>query len=205
MELVPRQQILSAPFAFRADIVSPGGVSSNAIQDQAVTFSKLATNSIGTVALQNGSVTLDKLVPRPVGTNVPAGGFGMSASSGNYSTSADGVDVTNLTIKLVTTGRPVFVGLIGDGTTNECYMGIGRSAAVTASVRFGFARNSNLIYVQNSYLNVDGSAGIVLRIPPAALSHIDVPPAGTNTYTLRVVDSTTTAYVRYAKLVAYEL
>ena len=186
MELVPRQQILSAPFAFRANTVSPEGVNSNAIQSHAVTFSKLGPESVGTTTLQNGSVTLEKLGVRPVGTNVPAGGLAMSASSGNFSTGSDSIDVTNLTVTIVTTGRPVYIGLIGDGSTNDCYIGTGRPNAVTTSSRFAFTRNSNVIFQQNSYVNVAGSVGITIRIPPAALTHIDHPPAGTNTYKLRV-------------------
>lgn len=103
-ELTPRQQILSAPFALRADSareangVVPGGISSAA----------LATNSVLGVHLSGGAVDLTKLARRDVGTNVGVGGLAISAPVGGFETTSSAyVAVPNLEVTLVTTGRPV--------------------------------------------------------------------------------------------------
>jgi hypothetical protein len=174
------------------------------LTDVAAGADSLATGSISTALLADGSVTLPKLAPRVVGTNVPMGGMAISLSSGNFSTSADGVDVTNLVVTIETSGRPVFVGLMADGSTNNAsYLGSSRSGAQSTGSSFAFTRDSNIVALHE--LHETGPTAATIRHAPSAFSHIDLAPAGVHTYRLRVVTSTTTSNVRFVKFVAYEL
>lgn len=200
-ELVPRQQILSAPFAFTARNAAVATIAVRVVGG-AITTSNLQTAVVTTDKVQDGSITLAKLMPRPTGTNVPVGGIAISGSSGNYSTTAEGVDVTNLSVTLVTGGRPVFITLISDGTANAGYVGASRNAVVTSATS---ALMRNAVVVARHDLNLDVGAGPTeIRVPPSSISHVDLPPAGTNTYKLQVISSSTVAYARYVTIVAYE-
>jgi microcystin-dependent protein len=65
-ELIPRQEIFSTPYAFRADVVSANGVDSAAIKNQAVDLDELSTR----VAEK---LTPVGMVSSFVGTNAPTG------------------------------------------------------------------------------------------------------------------------------------
>ena len=70
-EILPRQQLLSVPFALQSQ--------------QAQIASSVVPNSIVNASLSGGIVTLTNLAPRPIGTNVGVGGLAMSASSATNS------------------------------------------------------------------------------------------------------------------------
>lgn len=124
-------------------------------------------------------------------TDLPAVGQQVSASSGSFSTvSASFVDVTNLSVTLTTTGRPVVLLVIPDGTTNPFSM---LSAAATAEVAIDRG-GSNIALEQ-------WGSGIH---PP--LFYLDVVGAGTYTYKLRTHgNGASQMQVSNAKLAAYEL
>src|SRR5262249_17918655 len=96
--IAPRQQILSVPFALRAD--------------RAAT---VESNGVNTAALTDGSVTLQKLAPLELGTNVGVGGLASSSNSTQTIGSTAYVDIPDLVLTLQTTGRPVEV-FLGTGT-----------------------------------------------------------------------------------------
>ena len=110
-------------------------------------------------------------------------------------------------ILITTTGRPVFVGLIADGTTNSpgSYIGCTRPAVAT-SADFGLLRDSTIIARQQIFATDAGTAtATTIEHPASSISHVDVPSAGTHTYKLTILSVSTTANVRNVKLIAYEL
>lgn len=104
-EASPRQQIVTTPFAFRAQVaetVAAGGVAAAALANDAVgsaalaagavTGAKLATSAVGTTALADSSVTSGKLAASSVTTTALADG---SVTSAKLATG--GIDAAKLT------------------------------------------------------------------------------------------------------------
>lgn len=150
---------------------------------------------INTAQIADGAVTPAKR---------SALGQQISSSSGSFSTtSTTFVDVTNLTVTITTTGRPVWVGLQPDGDTSD-NAGIGCTVASGTSIAsFQILRGGSVI--SRAYVAADGLFGFS---PPGSLWLIDVPTAGTYTYKVQTktdTGSSPTAKVLLSKLVAYEL
>jgi hypothetical protein len=205
-EILPRQQFLSVPFAISAANAGTAVSAATAlsVRPGSITSASLIAASIQTTNLADGAVTLAKLAPRPVGTNVPLGGLAISLSSGNFSAPSLNVDVSNLSVTLQTSGRPVFLGLIPDGNTNNLSFLESYRAAYDTDSSFGFTRDSVVISAAELFYYAAVPTACDIEIPPGSISFIDVPSAGTHTYTLRVLSFDTSCSVKYVKLVAYE-
>ncbi len=104
VEASPRQQVVTTPFAFRAQVaeaVAAGGVASSALANDAVgsaalaagavTGAKLAASAVGTAALADTSVTSGKLAPGAVTTTALADGSVTGAKL-----AVGGIDATKL-------------------------------------------------------------------------------------------------------------
>lgn len=153
--------------------------------------------------IPNGSVTQAKRAPLDQQLS--------SSSVAFTSSSTSPVNVTNLSVTIVTTGRPVVVGLISDGPSSPCSLGgvinpgssldnlvnILRDGSTIASydVRIaGTVSSGSITVVRN---NVPCSAVVTVDITPTAASH---------TYTIQAVaTSGGSVEVLNAKLFAYEL
>ena len=134
---------------------------------------------------------------REVSANADIGGIAISSSnSGFYTTTSTNYQtVTNLSVSLKTSGRPVMLQLLSD----DIGSGIGLEGE-TSSPRMlcRFLRGSTPI----------GRAVIGARyLPVSSVSFLDRPSAGTHTYTFQVaaISGSGMAVVAYAKLMAYEL
>jgi hypothetical protein len=219
-EILPRQQLLSVPFAFTAATaltVAPGSI----------TTSSLVAGLIQTSNLADGAVTLAKLAPRQVGPNVGVGGVAVSPSSGT------GGAVNNLVVTLVTTGRPVFAFLTSDGSSNmEPTPGngsddgppttgglvsdsgvnvsdyVGTTGWLTSRATMSLIRNGASVSVCSMYASGSQGgqgAGVIAGIPSGAFSFFDLPPAGTNTYHIQISTLYTTDSTIYnSVLVVFE-
>lgn len=160
-----------------------------------------ALTATGAVDFSTGSINAgssNKVIDaytRATGTSVGARGVAISASSGNYTNSTTGTftNTTNLDATITTNGRPVFLALMDDGSTNGSHInGVG-------TLTFAFRRDSTLLgyhsYASNTIL------------PPGCCFTIDVVAAGTYVYhfaTMPLGGGQTTT-VKYCKLVAFEL
>lgn len=138
---------------------------------------------------------------RATGTTVAVGGVAVSASSSTFrTTSASSTPVTNLTVTLATSGRPVFVGLMANetGHTGSFVETEVNSQTFLLSFLRGGTPISELFYeTQNGAANY---------IPCSSFSTVDLVAAGTYTYTVNVTsDGTNGVKVQYTKLIAYEL
>lgn len=169
-------------------------VSSNTIRVKAA--------GIGTSQLANASVTQAKRA---------ALGQQLSASCGAWTNSGTTsfTLVTNLSVSITTTGRPVFIGLVSDNSANLSYLGATvNGTPANAEFQIYDFTNSAQLGLHSVYMSAGGNPETV-RVPSSSLWTISALSAGTYTIVIRArVDNTggsRTVAVNYAKLIAYEL
>lgn len=155
----------------------------------------IATAAIITTKISDGNVTRPKLAS--VGQQI-------SSSSGSFSTTSGSfVDVTNLTVTITTTGRPVMIVAVPDGSS-AMRTELNRTAAVatgTAQILRGATPIAS--YQFNS--QATGATQIVITAPMQLLM-LDPVSAGTYTYKVQVSTSnSSTFFFQNVVLVAYEL
>lgn len=187
------------------------------VKDGGITGAKLNANVVDDASLQytssqlsikDAGVTTAKINDAAV-TQAKRAALGqqLSASSGQFFANDSSVtfaNVTNLSITITTTGRPVFLSLISDGTiggvTGPCYVGGG----TTSDWIMAFSRAGTPVsfWVIRSGLGSNNN-----KIPCSSFLYIDVPSAGTYTYTVqhRSFGTSVSRFINDAKLIAYEL
>lgn len=165
---------------------------------------------ITTVHLADDAVTTDKILDGAItAAKLAALNYQLSSSSGSYSLTGTTsiTDVTNLSVSITTTGRPVFVGLISDGTGVQSTI-VYSDTQIQLSPELYLYRGATNISTQSFAQRVGGSSVYSFTgVPVSAVSHIDIPSAGTYTYkfSVRPTASTAVMEVLKAKLIAYEL
>jgi hypothetical protein len=175
-------------------------ITADNITDLGVTTAKINDLAVTTGKINDAAVTQAKRA---------ALGQQISASSGNYTTTSSSyVDVTNLSVTITTTGRPVFIALIPDGSSSSNYVGgVGTGTPVLGSARFRILRDATT--VADYGFPLSSPDGWFYYSPVSAISVIEVPAAGPYTYKLQAwaQDSfgSVTSSVQYAKLIAFEL
>lgn len=149
---------------------------------------------------------------RTVGSTVVAGGVAISGSSGAFSTtSSTPVNVTNLSVTITTTGRPVWIGLIPDGVSSltPSFIFVETTSGTASTSIIGLLKGGS--YLNNIFFgNSDGTSTQHLqRIPPSSINYIDTAvngSPGTYTYSIQIqVTVGTDTGIFYARLAAYEL
>lgn len=187
-------------------------ISSNTlrVKDQGITAAKIAngtitntqmaagaavanigTGGIGTTQLAAGAVTQAKLAALPYTLGGSTGGFTTS------STSPDGV--TNGTVVITSTGRPMWIGMVSDGSVSACSFGNTNGQSSVFTIKDG--STAIAVYQMTS------SAGQT-DVPGSSLNFVQVAPvAGTRTYTIYINtnNASGSAYLAACKLLAYEL
>lgn len=163
-------------------------VSSNTVQVKA--------QGIGTTQLANLSVTNSKIADGTINqAKLEATNYVLSSSSGTYTQTASGpTTVTNLSNIFNTTGRPVYVTLTPDGTTNSPSV----FRDVTGGSYLEFYRDTTLLGRIN-LLQINGFsfAGGFNAVDPT-------PPVGNVAYTCKATAGGTIA-VSNVKLLSYEI
>lgn len=130
----------------------------------------------------------------------------VSSSCGSFSTTSSSyVDVTNLSVSITTTGRPVSILLQPDGSVNtdSSYIRSATEASNSGGLYIRILRGSTVV----SQTKLKGDvAATSLEWPPTSISFIDIPSAGTYVYKIQLRASGTGAVlITYSVLVAYEL
>jgi hypothetical protein len=204
-------QVLAADSAQASGLIW----TNSAVADNSITEFKLTTSVAGNgltggngtplaVNVDTNTITIvtDTLQLAAVGQQI-------SSSSGSITTtSAAYVDATNLTISITTTGRPVFVGLISDGSgTSGSIRATHNSNITLMKAEFAILKDSTIV---GSYslenLNTASGAFDTITVPSSCVWFIDTPIAGTYTYKLQYrATSPTTAGIINTKLIAYQI
>jgi hypothetical protein len=187
-------------------VQSPSGLAA----DQTITLPNALPGSTLPVNLSAAGVLTAQAITRP---GLPTVGQQISLSCGTgggaSTTSATYVDVTNLTVTITTTGRPVTVMLQPDGSVSG--PGLLQSEGTTDNTAAFYAinRGGAVIFETGIAVNVgaSGSTTTTISFPAGSLFFVD--PVGAGTYTYKVQfkrnSATDTAKINYCKLVAFEL
>lgn len=153
---------------------------------------------------------------RPTGTSVGTRGVAISAAFSQTTTSATYADITDATVTIATSGRPVCISCISDGSIGSSWS----HTIVTLSSSgqaFSFVRivrdSTNIAHVNMGSVDLIPDPGAsptphITHFGPSNLFHIDTPSAGTYTYKLQFkvnVATDTSFSASNLKLVAYEL
>jgi hypothetical protein len=166
-----------------------GGIVTASLADEAVTTAKI----------DDGAVTKPKLA---------ALGQQISASCGTFTTtSASFVDVTNLSVSITTTGRPVYFGLIYGGSNSQ-FLIRAISSESDISGNIAVLRDATTVFSGEIGVSGGSSNNLKIRSPVSVINGVDVVAAGTYTYKVRVArigGITTEVGLNEAKLVVYEL
>lgn len=164
-------------------------------------------DNIGVGMTSTGANAVANTRTRATGTTVAAGGVAISSSSGSFSNSGGGVnDVTNLSVTITTSGRPVEIRLVADGAGSGSSLIISDTSNNPSGTLYFYRGGVTVVAQYSLYLSVATSANTTLRVPMGSVCAIDPVAAGTYTYKMAVSSTgTTTVQVTNAKLIVYEL
>jgi hypothetical protein len=159
-----------------------------------------ASNDMGIGPAVSGGIT--RANQAPVGQQI-------SASCGTFNTNSGSfVQVTNMSVTLTTSGRPVFIGLQPDGSppssNTPALWGMQVPALTTDYGLMGVNRGATTIVNFEVPVALNGPEYNSFPLP--GFLCLDTPTAGTYTYTLQMaVIGNVYIFMNYAVLVAYEL
>jgi len=167
------------------------------VKSAGITATQLASSSVTTNKIADGSVTRPKL---------SALGQQVSSSSGGYtSSSASYADVTNLSVTITTTGRPVYVAMIpfqaSSGAEAACGGRVVSSSSIAINLRMTRDGNQFCETRVEGY-NLTGGLGACVN----SFIFTDVVSAGTYNYKIQAKgDGGYNVEVHNFQLIAYEL
>jgi hypothetical protein len=211
--ILPRQQILSTPFAFQAansaalagtnwaalfgtndpvngqlpgSRIAPGTITAQQIGPSTITANQIAPGTLTGIQIANAAIGFTNLAIRQVGTNVGVGGLAISPSSGDFqTTSSTDVNVPNLQVTLMTSGGPVEVFTTGMGAGTNSFLEIDSSAYSGGT--FSLYRDGTKVQGELFDLQcVNPSTPTAGDIPSCSIRFIDFPPAGSHTYSMYI-------------------
>ena len=118
--------------------------------------------------------------------------------------------VTNLSVTITSTGRPIFIGLIQDGSTNQSFFGASNLGSPTLiQVNVVILRGATVIADIATGVGFPGGPQTFSGVytPVSSISTVDVIGGGTYIYSVSVYTniSSNGIAVNNAKLIAYEL
>lgn len=171
------------------------------------TLSISSADAIGSAMTSTGSNAISAVRTRSTGTSVGAGGIAISNSSSTFFTSSTTyVDVTNLSVTITTSGRPVMLMLQPDGS-NAGYIQTVDPTGATSLATIAFLRGAGVISETVLFSSASAVPGTATGVPQGSVSFVDAVAAGTYTYKVQVKTGSGTDQVLayYCKLVAFEL
>lgn len=172
------------------------------------------SGSISTTAGITGSmiapqtITQDLIAPMTSGQTVGVGGIAISPSCGNFTNNTGlPTDVTNLTITITTTGRPVYIQLVSALNQNGYVEG---SNGGTGNIQFELNLVRDVTHAWGNLFAsvVAGTTSNDLKLPPSSVSHIDTDvngSPGTYTYKYQVTANGGLITFNEVQMVAYEI
>jgi hypothetical protein len=171
------------------------------IKQQEVGSAQLADNAVTTAKIGANAVTQAKRA---------ALGQQVSSSSGSFSTTSTSlIDITNLSVTITTTGRPVYICLVPSLTAASRVAANRSTTALVAQAEITFVRDATTVFVCDMSIDASSlsSTSAYLSMPTSMFSQIDTPAAGTYVYKARTraLTTSTTVSVTEARLFVYEL
>lgn len=176
-----------------SDNIQTGGIVAASLASDSVTTAKIADLNVTTAKINDGAVTNVKLA---------ALNYAISSSSGTYSSTDTNTDVavTNLSVSLTTTGRPVMLMIVPEDA-GSVGSRIGSSGGTGDNL--AFKRNTSTTVARHAVNSTDND-----RTGVSAYAAFDAPAAGTYTYTVHhtvtPLSSGIATFTR-VRLLAYEL
>lgn len=177
------------------------------IASNTITNTNIANGAISGTKLTDQTVSVSKLVPMTVSTTVGIDGFAASGSIISFSTnSTGGLPVTNSSITITTSGRPVMFALQGTLTSPGNDGSISLTGSITNMIgTIRLFRNATTL---SGYAFTNNTVSSSMLSWPSSIQWIDYGlPAGTYTYNLdaRVNSASVTVNINNAVVVAYEI
>lgn len=182
------------------------------VKDAGISAAKLATDAVETAKIKDLNVTTGKLAANAVTrAKMESVGQQLSSSCGAFTTSSTSyVDVTNLTVTITTTGRPVACQLVSDGTNSttvgDCKIGCTSDAATCAT--FLILYQDSTIVAQGDFADTGSASGAGSQTMCSAFNHVYAVAAGTYVFKVQAKASgagTFLSNVTRAKLMCREL
>ena len=176
-------------------------IAEDKLQASAVTAAKIASSAVTAVKIQDGSVTRAKLAA--VGQQLSSSCGASVAVTGTTYT-----DITNLTVTITTSGRPVFIMLqpeiTGDSSIYCDRTNSGKQLADYIKILKDSA-DLHVVEVLQTY----GRSGSTMKmsVPISSVMFLDAPAAGTYTYKIQAKGTTANERITFShiKLLAYEI
>lgn len=208
---------VAAIMDMRSAILRNAAASSFGLTLSAPTLGADTTQTLPQTPGATSFVTMDNAgamatsIPQSLGITRPmqaAVGQQISASCGVFIVSSTSYGtIGSLSVSITTTGRPVMVMAIADGSASPNDASIGATNAVGGIIQAGFGFFRDASQISTNLLSVSGSgSSAVATWAPGSINFLDAPAAGTYTYSLRAKATVTgTARATLVKLVAYEL
>jgi hypothetical protein len=200
---VPTSGITATQLA--ADAVTTAKIAAGA-----VTAAKIGTGEVGATQLASSAVTTAKIAANAVTrAKLDSVGQQVSSSSGSFIINDGSTtfhNITNLAVTLTTTGRPVMLMFVPDGSASVSQVRA-QSTANTPAADFQIVvSGSASANIGLSALATDNN-DTGTAVPPGALNTFYAPAAGTYTFTAqaKALNADTIVNVSNVKLVAWEL
>lgn len=172
--------------------IADSNVTTAKIADSNVTTAKIADSNVTTAKIADSNVTTAKLADGAATRAKMTANITVTSSSGNYTDSTSTTKtVTNLSAAITTNAKPVSVYLVSDGGGQISYL---QGTGTSPNCHVYFMRDASEI----AHFEIGGQ-----KYPPGAFRAVDIPAAGSYTYTCKInADGITVAY---CKLVAEEV
>jgi hypothetical protein len=232
--ILPRQQVLTAPFAFQAGNsaklagydwgsllntndpvngklgggkLADASVTGAKLADGAITSNQIAAGTILGIQIASNTITLTNLVQRQGGTNVGVGGLAFSATATTFTTNTSSTsyfDIPGLVLTIPTSGRPLLLQLMPGDPTTNSYVRSNSSSDCRFELKLVRVDDGATVSIQEGGV---GNASDTVY-PSSAFSFLDLVSAGTHTYKLQGRSSFTSSIffqIFNVKLIAYEL
>ena len=172
------------------------------VKDLGITTAKLAALAVTTAKVADGAITRPKLAALGQQSSTTCSAFSISSTTFTA--------VTNLSVTITTTGRPIMLRLNSDDSPNEAVLGVftnGASGDFTTQVAYN--TNGGAYSSPYSTRLIAFTSGQIQTVPSSSASWFIPVAAGTYTFTIGLKISSTAggaaAFLNNTVLIAYEL
>lgn len=168
-------------------------ISTAKLTDLNVTTAKIADLNVTTGKIADAAITKAKLA---------AANYQISSACPSFNATTSYTEVTNLSVSITTTGRPVRVYLVGTNDLNPSIIRCSWTGGIP-HIGFRIMRDATVVSWQQFTVFTNGFG----NIPVSSIAHFEVPAAGTYTYSVQAKTDQTSglAGIQFAKLVVEEI